>query len=589
MQNDSRTFQMTIKQKLVLTYMEVSLGAVLLAEGLVWTGMTLFWRESIAKPGLHIVMVTLGTVCIGFGLSLWVSRSLTHHLQRTWEVSQAWLRGNLSLRISDRIGDRVSGPLGGPIANTLRHLAHNLDLLAEHLEQDEQDLVEIRERNMRLTDQVRALAVVEERNRLARELHDSVKQYVFSMAMTASAIRAHVDALRLKNISTHVPQDALEEVLEELAEMVQEIETSAKTAQRETTRLIEDLRPGSLQERGLAATLNDYTLLFGAQEHVLVYLDVEGNDELLPPSVAEALYRVAQEALHNVARHAQATRVDVQLHCFPERVTLTIHDNGVGFDPHQVRRGLGLANMQDRMLSIGGRLTLEGQLGVGTTILAEAALPHPTGRGMPLTSVDQHRPRPIIENWSWLGKTLVIPVGQTWPWLPADQEHLRKPLVEADTLILEPISAFLGLKHDYILHREGERPSLVKIHQESRGYEWEADDASWALRREQGLSGRMVLTHNRQPLAAVQYQGRQMHAWTEIVYNERGYRLSYIKQRKGAYRLTDEAGTELLYVDLDDLREIKLLRALPLPLLVMVVARILDERSTATAEVETLV
>ncbi len=576
MKNDGRTFQMTIGQRLGLTYVGVSLVAILVAEGLTWGGMALLWREPVAKPVLHIILVTVGAVCVAGGVGFLVSRPLTQRLQRMWAISQAWLRGTLSPRIGGRIGDRIGGGIPNPVADDLERLARNLDLLAAHLEQDEEDLVELRARNTRLTDQVRALAVVEERNRLARELHDSVKQYVFSMAMTASAIRARFDTL--------------EQVPKELIEMVQEIETSAKTAQRETTRLIEDLRPGSLQERGLAATLNDYTLLFGAQEHLLVYLDVEGEDALLPPSVAEALYRVAQEALHNVARHARASRVDVHLRCLPERVTLKVHDNGVGFDPGHSRRGLGLANMQDRMLSVGGRLTLEGQLGVGTTVLAEVTLPHPAGREGRLASLDQHRPRPTIENWSWLGKNLVIPVGQTWPWLPADQVHLQKPLVETDAgpLRLKRVSAFLGLKHDYVVYSEGDQAPLVRIHEGNSGYEWEVDGASWALRREPGLSGRMVLTRNRQPLAAVQYQGRQMHTWTEMIYNGRGYRLSYMKNRTCAYRLEDDAGTELLCVEPDDLPEVRLQRALPLHLLVTVVARVLDEKSTATAKVETL-
>jgi hypothetical protein len=277
-----------------------------------------------------------------------------------------------------------------------------------------------------------------------------------------------------------------------------------------------------------------------------------------------------------------------------------IHDNGVGFDPGHVRRGLGLANMQDRMLSVGGRLTLEGQVGVGTTVLAEVALPHPGRRQAYAAGLDQqrgvsdYRPRPTIENWSWLGKRLVIPVGQTWPWLPADQVHLEKPLVEVDTvpLVLKQVSVFLGLKHDYALYSaicdpEDQEP-LVRIHQGSSGYEWEAHNASWALRWEQALGGRMVLTRNRQPLAAIQYQGRQMHAWTEIIYNGRGYRLTYLKSRACAYRLEDEAGAALLCVEPDDVLAITLQRALPLPLLVMVVARILDERAMATPQVETL-
>jgi regulator of protease activity HflC (stomatin/prohibitin superfamily) len=93
---------------------------------------------------------------------------------------------------------------------------------------------------------------------------------------------------------------------------------------------------------------------------------VQGNDALLPPSVAEALCRVTQEALHNVARHARATRADVNLRCLPEQVMLTVRDNGVGFDTGQARRGLGLANMQERVMSVGGRLAVESQPGAGT-------------------------------------------------------------------------------------------------------------------------------------------------------------------------------------------------------------------------------
>jgi signal transduction histidine kinase len=184
-------------------------------------------------------------------------RPLAHRLKRALDISQTWMRGQLSLHIRDTQQDELG------------LLASQMDVLAEQLQQDEQDLTELRQRNVRLTHQVRALAVVEERNRLVRELHDSVKQYLFSLAMTASAIRT-----RFKE---------MDEVSDELVEMIIEVETSAKTAQRETTRLIEDLRPGSLQERGLVETLNDYTLLFGAQENLLIYLDTKGDLTRLPP------------------------------------------------------------------------------------------------------------------------------------------------------------------------------------------------------------------------------------------------------------------------------------------------------------------
>ncbi len=562
MQNDSRPPRMNLQLKLVLSHVAVALAAVLVAEAMALGAVfSITRRPVLAQPvGLHIALLAVGTALAGLLLGAWAGRRVTRRLRRALEISRAWLRGNLSLRVAD------------PTADDLGLLAEQLDLLVEHLERDEQDLDELRERNTRLTDQVRALAVVEERNRLARELHDSVKQYLFSLAMTASGIRARFDAL------PDIPDD--------LAEMVHEIETAAQTAQRETTRLIEDLRPGSLQEQGLAGALDDYTLLFGAREHLLIYLEVQGNDRLLPPSVAEALYRVVQEALHNVARHARATRVDVNLRCLPAQATLTIRDNGVGFDTGQVHRGLGLANMQERLMDVGGRLDIVSQTGSGATVLAEVGLPYPLGPSLgpqaEIAGLERKRPSPTVENWAWLGQRLVIPVGQTWPWLPADRVHLRRPLVEPgeEPLMIEKGSGFLGLKQDYVLHvlqLDQHGAPLVRVNRSRSGYEWEAEGASWALRRVRGLSGRMVLMRNGQPLAAMQYQGRLLNTWTEIVYDGRGYRLSYVEDAPGTRVLVDEAGDECLSVEGGDSPQVALRRALPLPLLVMVTMRVLDE------------
>ncbi len=238
----------------------------------------------------------LGAVAVG----VWMRYHNERRVRRLLEVAQGWLRGTLSLRIGERAEDRLG------------LLADQLDILAEHLQQDERDLSQLRERSMRQTDQIRALAVDEERERLARELHDGVKQHLFSLSMTASALCARMET---------GAADA------ELLEMAREVEKTSGTVQRTLTRLVADLRPTPLQEQGLAAALNDYALLFGAREHILVYMDVQGNDALLSPSVAETLYRVAQEALHNVARHARATRVEVSLRCLPEQTILVVEDD----------------------------------------------------------------------------------------------------------------------------------------------------------------------------------------------------------------------------------------------------------------------
>ncbi|MCP4539086.1 MAG: sensor histidine kinase [Chloroflexi bacterium] len=559
MQSESRPpmKKLNLQRKLTLAHVAVTLVATLLAE-LVMLGAlaTLGTGVQIA----HILLATVAAAVVGSLLGAWVSRRVVHRMDRALKISRAWLRGNLSLRIAD------------PVTDDLGVLADQLDLMAEHLERDEQDLNELRERNTRLTDQVRALAVVEERNRLARELHDSVKQHLFSLAMTASAIRTRFDALP--------------DIPEELVEMAQEIETSAQIAQRETTRLIEDLRPGTLQERGLSGALNDYTLLFGAREHVLIYLDVQGNDNLLPPSVAEALYRVAQESLHNVTRHAQATRADVHLRCLPMQVTLTVHDNGIGFDTTQPRRGLGLTSMQERIMVVGGRLSIESHPGGGATIRAQVPLPHAFDTSVDpqaeISKLIKDRPSPTIENWAWLGQRLVIPVGQTWPWLPADRIHLRRPLVELseEALTIKKGIGFLGLRRGYVLRAlgQGRQPvPLARVHRSRVGYEWEAESASWALHRIRGLNGRMVLMRNGQPLAAMQYRGRLLDTWNEIIYDGRGYRLSYVKGKPDARTLEDESGNEYLSIEGGRVGQVMLRRALPLPLLVMVTMRIWDE------------
>jgi signal transduction histidine kinase len=564
MRSNSRSLGINIQHKLILAHVLVTSIAILITEVIVPR-----WISAQPIGGLNVALAIIVAALAGLLLGAWASRPIVRRLGRALEISQAWLRGNLSLRIAD------------PTPDDLGLLTNQLDLLAGHLEKDEQDLEELRERNARLTDQVRALAVVEERNRLARELHDSVKQHLFSLAMTASAVRARFDAQH------DVSDDVSDSSLSDLDEMVREVETTAQAAQREMTRLIKDLRPGSLQERGLAEALNDYTLLFGAREHLLIYLEVQGNDALLPPAVSEALYRVAQEALHNVARHARATRVDVHLRCIPEQVALTIRDNGIGFDTSQPRRGLGLANMQERMMTVGGVLSVASQTGIGTTVLAEVALPHPLGT-MDLGEIaglDRNRPSPTIENWAWLGQRLVIPVGQTWPWLPADRVHLRRPLVDfsEEPLVVKRDPGFLGLKRSYVLQPGQRRTPLVRVHCSRSGYEWEAGGASWALRRIRGLSGRMVLTRNGQSLAAMQYQGRLLNTWSEIVYDGRGYRLAYVKGQPGRCVLADEVGDELLTAASGDSPQIELHRPLPLPLLVMVTMRIVDEMA-ATSE-----
>jgi len=129
-------------------------------------------------------------------------------------------------------------------------------------------------------------------------------------------------------------------------------------------------------------------------------------------------------------------------------------------------------------------------------------------------------------------------------------------------------------------------PRRVRIHHSRRGYEWKAEGASWALRRVRGMGGRAVLTRNGQPLAAMQQQGRLLNTWSEIIYDGRGYRLSTAKDPAGECFLADEGGDVLLRAEGGELPQVELERALPLPLLAMVVVRIVEETASTTATAE---
>ncbi len=494
----------------------------------------------------------LGAVAVG----VWMRYHNERRVRRLLEVAQGWLRGTLSLRIGERAEDRLG------------LLADQLDILAEHLQQDERDLSQLRERSMRQTDQIRALAVDEERERLARELHDGVKQHLFSLSMTASALCARMET---------GAADA------ELLEMAREVEKTSGTVQRTLTRLVADLRPTPLQEQGLAAALNDYALLFGAREHILVYMDVQGNDALLSPSVAETLYRVAQEALHNVARHARATRVEVSLRCLPEQTILVVEDNGTGFDVDQVRRGLGLGNMHDRMLFLGGRLWVDSTLGHGTRIRAEVRRSRPHAAHPGIRASDE-LPQATHENWAWLGQRLVIPVGQEWPWPLAEEAYLRRPPVEPEQgpIHVQRTTGLVGLRRGVVL-RDASGLTLVQMRRRRWGYGWRSGGAEWTLHHIAGPRGtlRAVLARNDQPLAAMQHRGRLLDIWSELLYDGAGYRLSHGPDPAGGCVLTDGDNDRVLWLRGIERTEITLHRAVPVPLLALVAIRSLEDWSVA--------
>jgi signal transduction histidine kinase len=212
--------------------------------------------------------------------------------------------------------------------------------------------------NARLYDEVRGKAALEERQRLARELHDSVSQALFGIALNASTADELFDAQP-----------------DEVRGLLKEVLGLAEAALAELRALIFELRPESLEREGLVGALEKQAAAVQARHGLKVRLDVAGEPDL-PEPAKEALYRVAQEALHNAAKHARAHRVVVVLEVGDSDVGLLVADDGRGFDPQREFPGhLGLQSMRERAAAVGGTLEIESAPGEGTRLRARIPLP----------------------------------------------------------------------------------------------------------------------------------------------------------------------------------------------------------------------
>lgn len=211
--------------------------------------------------------------------------------------------------------------------------------------------------NARLHEKDRAVAVLEERNRLARELHDSVTQMLFSLTLNLEAASGIIETKPAK-----------------AATLVTRSQEMATEALAEMRSLIFELRPAALQEKGLAAALANHINLFRRRQSMEVSLTLEG-EERLSPEIEFCLYRVAQEALNNVAKHARAKSVHVVYSVQPEWAILEVEDDGVGFmtAADAGSQSFGMIGMRERLEALGGRLEIHSAPGQGTRI--EARIP----------------------------------------------------------------------------------------------------------------------------------------------------------------------------------------------------------------------
>ena len=211
------------------------------------------------------------------------------------------------------------------------------------------------EDNARLQERASQTAVLEERQRLARELHDSVTQTLYGASLQAeAAVRALADG-----------------EVEPAAASLREIRDTTQDALGEMRSLLFELRPPLLEERGLAAALRARLQTVEARAGLVTDFDGAHDDERLPLEAEQELYRVAQEALNNVVKHAHAQHVRVRMAVSDGHALLEIADDGVGFDPLSDGEGFGLPGMRERAERLGGSLEVESSAGGGTRLRIE--------------------------------------------------------------------------------------------------------------------------------------------------------------------------------------------------------------------------
>jgi NarL family two-component system sensor histidine kinase LiaS len=275
---------------------------------------------------------------LGLIFAFATASGFTRRLKRLSDASRALAEGDLTRRVADDSGDEIG------------RLSRRFNRMAEQLQAD----------SVRLRD----LAAVEERRRLARDLHDGIKQNLFGIRLAAAAA---------VNLLDTDPQAAREKMLE-AADL-------NRRAQEEMKALLEELRPPGFGERRPPAALEDYLKAFGREHNLETEWTATGSAELNPDR-QQALFRITQEALSNIHRHARAGRISMAFTGRPDEVSLQIADDGRGFDPSVPApvSAAGLRGIRERLAEFGGSLGIESTPGSGTRLIIRLPCSGPAER-----------------------------------------------------------------------------------------------------------------------------------------------------------------------------------------------------------------
>lgn len=273
-------------------------------------------------PELPVFILISSGIGILFGFL--IASSFTRRIDQMEATTLQWGEGDFSKKAEIQGNDEIST------------LAVSLNRMSEQFQ--------------KLIEKEQMLATIEERNRLARDLHDSVKQQIFAISMNLGAVRSLLNS--------------------DLQKAILQVDVSSKLAQQaldELTTLINTLRPVQLGDQSLQDALKEYLKIWQKQSGVSVVFRIDGGKAVIAQEAEQSLFRVIQESLSNISRHSRATAASIFLTFYEDHLTLQISDNGIGFDKKTIKHGLGLQSMEERVKELGGTLKMNSTAS-GTTI-----------------------------------------------------------------------------------------------------------------------------------------------------------------------------------------------------------------------------
>ncbi|MBP2002021.1 NarL family two-component system sensor histidine kinase LiaS [Paenibacillus shirakamiensis] len=285
------------------------------------------------------ITLLLMLIGVGAGYGIYQVYRIKKRLDILTDSLLQWEKGNLSGAVPQLGEDEVG------------RLSEQLTRIGKRWEEQVNSLQRLSTHNAQLAEQARVSAIIEERQRLARELHDAVSQQLFAISMTATAVGR-----------------TLEKDFDKAQRQVELIEEMSSVAQSEMRALLLHLRPVYLEGKSLAQGVADLVRELKAKVPMEILLDMDPEIRLVK-GIENHLFRIIQEALSNTLRHSKADKMEIRIQQRPEAIKVFLRDNGIGFQIDERKlASYGLSNMKERVLEIGGSVQFITAPGKGTRI-----------------------------------------------------------------------------------------------------------------------------------------------------------------------------------------------------------------------------